>query len=96
MEQDQNEKLIFDAYLSRIQRNLYGLLCEYEKDGEWESFLDTILVRLNAVSDRLQSIKFLELMTGLNQLRFYRHKYFKRGIFDSISLMGRIRHDILQ
>lgn len=34
-------------YKTNLKNRLYGLLCEREKDGEWESFLDNILIDLN-------------------------------------------------
>jgi len=32
--------ITFDGYKNKLKGRLYGLLCEREKDGEWEKFLD--------------------------------------------------------
>ena len=40
-------------YNEKIRSELFGLLCEYEKDRNWERFLDSILVELlNIEEDR--------------------------------------------
>ena len=36
----------YNAYLNKMKNRLYGLLCEREKGGEWEKFLDTIVIEL--------------------------------------------------
>lgn len=36
----------FDGYKNKLKGRLYGLLCEREKDGEWEKFLDSIMIEL--------------------------------------------------
>ena len=32
-----NEEL-YQGYLNKLRNKLYGLLCEYEKNREWENF----------------------------------------------------------
>ena len=34
------------GYYNKLKGRLYGLLCEKEKEGAWEKFLDTILLEL--------------------------------------------------
>ena len=41
---DNNE--VYNAYINKMKNRLYGLLCEREKEGEWEKFLDTIIIEL--------------------------------------------------
>lgn len=38
-----------------LKNRIYGLLCEREKQGDWEEFLDTILVELLKPQDCQQS-----------------------------------------
>lgn len=40
-----------EAYKEKMKKRLYGLLREREKDGEWEKFLDTILIELLGYQD---------------------------------------------
>ena len=35
-----------EGYNNKLRNKLYGLLCEREKNREWEKFLDSILVEL--------------------------------------------------
>jgi predicted house-cleaning noncanonical NTP pyrophosphatase (MazG superfamily) len=37
---------IKEAYDNKLKNKLFGLLCEFEKDREWEKFLDSILIEL--------------------------------------------------
>ena len=34
----------FDGYKNKLKGRLYSLLCEREKDGEWEKFLDALVI----------------------------------------------------
>ena len=36
----------FEGYKNKLKGRLYGLLCEREKDGEWEKFLDSLTIEL--------------------------------------------------
>ena len=35
---------VLEAYNNKLKSQLYGLLCEYERERDWESFLDSILI----------------------------------------------------
>lgn len=35
-----------EGYNNKLKNKLYGLLCEREKNREWEKFLDSILIEL--------------------------------------------------
>ena len=39
-------KEVKDAYNNKLKNKIFHLLCEYEEDGEWEKFLDSILIEL--------------------------------------------------
>ena len=45
-----------EAYKDKMKKKLYGLLREREKDGEWEKFLDTILIELLGYKDEQKTI----------------------------------------
>ena len=36
----------FDGYKNKLKGRLYGVLCEKEKNGDWEKFLDSIIIEL--------------------------------------------------
>ena len=40
----------FDGYKNKLKGRLFGLLCEKEKDGEWEKFLDSIIIEVRGLA----------------------------------------------
>ena len=44
-------------YAQNLSGRLYGLLCEFEKDREWEKFLDSILIELQGFDEDEKTIK---------------------------------------
>ena len=38
---------MLEAYNNKLKSQLYGLLCEYERGRDWESFLDAIFDGIN-------------------------------------------------
>ena len=41
--------VIFEGYKNKLKGRLYGLLCEKEKNGEWEKFLDSIIIEVRGL-----------------------------------------------
>lgn len=48
-----------------LKNRLYGLLCEKEKDGSWEEFLDNILIDLNNFDEKERSFEYYVLISKL-------------------------------
>ena len=71
-----------------LKNRLYGLLCEKEKDGSWEEFLDNILIDLN--TDEERSYEYYVLVTKISKCRYLSYKYFRKTIFDCMNLIDRI------
>lgn len=80
--------LIEEGYNNRLKNKLFGLLCEFEKNGEWESFLDSIIIELNGVPKEEQTINYLTLMHKINALRYLKYEYFRKTIFDCMNLIS--------
>ena len=40
-----------EGYCNKLKNKLFGLLCEYEKNREWEKFLDSILIELSGFEE---------------------------------------------
>ena len=40
------KKEFAEGYINKLKSKLFGLLCEFEKNGEWEKFLDSIITEL--------------------------------------------------
>ena len=45
-----------DTLSSKLKSQLYGLLCEYEKDRDWEAFLDSIIIELMGYPEEDSSV----------------------------------------
>lgn len=78
----------FGAYKLKIKNRLYGLLCEREKDGAWERFLDTIIVELLGYQEQLDSINYWALLGKLQSLKYLSYTYFRRTVFECMNLVG--------
>ena len=46
LEDQRVKEATFDGYKNKLKGRLYGLLCEREKDGEWEKFLESLHLEL--------------------------------------------------
>lgn len=80
---------IYEGYTNKLKNKLYGLLCEFEKDGEWEAFLDSILIELDGIPEEERSINFLSIYHDISQLRYLRYEYFRKTIFTCMDLLGK-------
>lgn len=78
------------AYENKLKNKLFGLLCEREKDREWEKFLDSILIELMGYKEEEKTINYYILFSKLSALRYLSYSYFRTTIFDCMSLIGRL------
>ena len=78
--------ITFDSYKNKLKGRLYGLLCEREKDGEWEKFLDSLIIELQGLG--ANSINWWPLMGKVNMLKYMSYEYFRKTIFECINLVG--------
>ena len=75
---------IVEGYNNRLKNKLFGLLCEFEKEGEWESFLESIQLELLVIPVEQRTINY-----NLASLKFVKYQYFRKIIFDSMSLLSK-------
>ncbi len=78
--------ITFDGYKNKLKGRLYGLLCEREKDGEWEKFLDQMIIELMGLG--ANSINWWPLLGKMALLRYLSYEYFRKNIFECINLVG--------
>lgn len=78
-----------EAYGNKLKNKLFGLLCEFEKDREWEKFLDSILIELDGFDEEEKTINYYILYHKLASLRYLKYEYFRSTIFDCMGLIGR-------
>lgn len=84
-----NSADIEEGYNNKLKNKLFGLLCEYEKNREWEKFLDAILIELNGFPESARTINFYILYFKINSLRYLNYKYFRSTIFDCMNLISK-------
>ena len=78
-----------EGYCNKLKNKLFGLLCEYEKDREWEKFLDSILIEIGGFEEEKRTINYYILFYKLSSLRYLNYKYFRTTIFDCMDLLGK-------
>lgn len=79
---------IHEGYNNRLKNRLYGLLCEYEKNGKWEAFLDTILIELEGIPENERTINYFVLYYNVSSLRHLSYEYFRKTIFNCLAILG--------
>lgn len=78
-----------EGYTNKLKTKLFGLLCEFEKNREWEKFLDSIIIELMGVPEEDRTINYYILMYKLSTLRYLRYEYFRSTIFDCMTLVSK-------
>lgn len=79
-----------DKHKEVLKNRLYGLLCEREKDGSWEDFLDNILLDLNNFQEEDRSYEYYVLVSKLVSCRYISYKYYRKVIFECMNLVDRM------
>lgn len=77
-----------EGYMNKLKNKLFGLLCEFEKNREWEKFLDSILVELQGFDEDEKTINYYILYHKVASLRYLRYEYFRTTVFDCMSLLS--------
>jgi hypothetical protein len=80
---------IQEGYNNKLKSKLFGLLCEFEKNRDWEKYLDSILIELMGFSEDSKTINYYVLYAKLSSLRYLRYEYFRTTIFDCMNLLGK-------
>ena len=86
-----DEKTVWEGYINQFRNKLFGLLCEFEKQGEWEKFLDSLLIELGGFDSSHKSINYYKLSHNMNQLRYVKYEYFRSIIFECMGLLSKIK-----
>lgn len=82
-----------EAYHNKLKSQLFGLLCEYEKNRDWEAFLDSIIIELMGYEEHQKTINYYKLFHKVSSLRYLSYKYFRTTIFDCMNLISRLEKD---
>ena len=84
---------VTSAYKNKLKNKFFALLCEREKEGEWESFLNNLYIEIFGCKKFLKTINYLELQAKMSSLRYLSYPYFRSTIFDCMSLLGDDEND---
>ena len=79
--------IVVEGYNNKLKSKLFGLLCEREKNGEWEKFLDSILIELYGYPEDAKTINYYSLVAKLSSLRYLRFIFFRKTIFECMNLI---------
>ena len=79
-----------EACDNKLKSQLFGLLCEYEKERDWEAFLDSIIVELLSYPEEERTVNYYKLFHKISSLRYLSYKYFRTTIFDCMNLVSKI------
>ena len=82
-----------DVLSTRLKNQLYGLLCEYEKDRDWTAFLDSIIIELMGIPEEEKTASYYILFYKISSLRYLSYKYFRTTIFDCMNLISKGQKD---
>lgn len=82
-------EIILEGYQNKLKNKLFGLLCEREKDREWEKFLDSIVIELMGYPEEQKTINYYILFYKVSSLRYLRYDYFRSTIFDCMTLVSK-------
>lgn len=79
-----------ESYKEKMKNRLFGLLREREKGGEWEKYLDTILIELGGYNENSKTIEYYTLFYKLSMCRYLSFKYYRKTIFECMNLFDRV------
>ena len=73
-----------EGYNNNLKNRLYGLLCEREKEGEWQKFLDSIVIELMSYPEENRTINYYRLYTKVASLRYLNYLQSLRHLLRAI------------
>jgi hypothetical protein len=80
---------VIEGYQNKFKNKLFGLLCEYEKERDWEKFLDSILIEMMGWDESQKTINYYILYYKISSLRYLRYEYFRTTVFDCMNLVSK-------
>ena len=83
--------IVYEGYKNKLKNKYFGLLKEREKSGEWEKFLDTILIELMGFKEEDKTINYYLLFHKTSSLKYLRYEYFRKTIFECMNLITNLR-----
>lgn len=86
----------FDGYKNKLKGRLYGVLCEKEKNGDWEKFLDSIQIELMGYASMNESINYWALLGKIAALPKLNYESFRQTIFESMNIISGLDNNAIR
>lgn len=83
----------YGGYKNKLKSRLYGVLCEKEKNGDWEKFLNSIILELRGMEEP-DSINYWALLGKLQSLQYLSYEYFRKTIFECMNLVSNLNYEL--
>jgi hypothetical protein len=80
---------VSEGYNNKLKNRLFSCLCERESEGEWEACLDSIIIEFMGVPEKERTINYYIIFYKLNSCKYLSYKYFRKNIFEVMSLLGK-------
>lgn len=80
----------YEGYTNKMKNKLFGVLREREKNGEWEKFLESILIEIMEYEEERKTINYYILFYKLSACKFLRWEYFRKTIFECMNLFDNL------
>lgn len=85
------DPVVNEGYLNKYKNKLYGLLCEREKGGEWEKYLESLIIELLGFPEETRGINYLTLFYKMSTLKYLDYQYFRTTIFECMNLISKVQ-----
>ena len=82
---------LHDGYVDKFKSRLFGLLCEREKDRQWEKFLDSIIIEMIGFAEVDKTINYYILFHKISSLKFLSFPYFRTTLFECMTLCEKLK-----
>ena len=79
-----------EGYKEKLKGKLFGLLREREKNGEWEKYLDSIMIEIIGAQEEIECINYYMLKAKIASLRYLSYKYFRKNVFECMNLIDNV------
>ena len=82
-------KEVQEGYRNKLKSKLFGCLRKCDKNHESEAGRYSIDIELSGIPENERTINYLTLCNKINALRYLKYEYFRKTIFDCMSLLSK-------
>jgi hypothetical protein len=67
------EEKSWEGYINLLKNKFFNLLCTREENGEWEKFLDSLIIEIAGFDESHKNINYWRLYNKTNSLKYLRY-----------------------